>query len=135
MKILHLSTVGIMLAVIVICASASFKSAFAAGGASVGSLASGYLPFGGKVLLTTNPAVTCVNTEGGPITITPIRPAFPPALYATTLTTKRYSNYVIKPGAWIIGLYSPIPNMTTCINPETGAPVPVLPVIIYGVSK
>lgn len=93
-----------------------------------------YRPFGGKVISTTNPAITCINTEGGPIMITPVR-AYPPGPYATTLVTRRHSYYVVKPGSWIIGLYNPIPDVTTCINPETGAPVPVFAIKVYGISK
>lgn len=127
---------GIMLAVIVLSAGASFKSAFAAGSLTTSTLTSAlYMPFGGKVVSTTNPAITCINTEGGPVTIIPVRPSMPPTPYATVIATKRHSHIVIKPGSWIIGLYNPIPDVATCINPATGAPVPVLPIVIYGVSK
>ena len=126
LRFLALSIVVISVAVV---AGVRFSNAQVAGVPGLN------LAFGGKVVSTVNPAIVCTNTEGGPLMIVPVRGTYPPGPYATTLTTKRYSNFIITPGTWIIGLYSPVPDASTCINPQTGAPVPVLPIKIYGVSK
>jgi hypothetical protein len=93
------------------------------------------LAFGGKVISTTNPAVACFNAEGGPIIIAPVRDTFPPGMYATTLATKRYSNIIVAPGTWIIGTYNPVPEIGTCFNAETAAPIPTFTIKKLGVSK
>lgn len=90
-----------------------------------------FLPFGGKVLSTITPGVVCAGE--GPITIRPVGP-FPAAPYAVTPATRRYANFMITPGSWIVGLYEPVPAPVCGTTSVPPAPVPALPIIMFGVS-
>ena len=91
------------------------------------------LPFGGKII-GLNPALACTNPEVFPILLAPARASYP-TQYATAITTRRYSYFTVLPGSWILGLYSPIPDMTTCVDVATGTPKPVIVIKTYGVGK
>ncbi len=91
------------------------------------------LPFGGKVV-GINPALVCKNPEVSPIILIPARASYP-VQYATAISTKRYSYFSIIPGSWILGLYSTIPDMSTCVDAVTGTPKPVIVIKTYGVGK
>ena len=91
------------------------------------------LPFGGKVV-GINPALVCTNPEISPIILIPARASYP-VQYATAISTKRYSHFSIIPGSWILGLYSTIPDMSTCVDAVTGTPKPVIVIKTYGVGK
>jgi len=91
-------------------------------------------PFGGKIILTTMPGVSC-SPNKGPITIKPVNIA-PPSPYVITPLTKSYNNNV-NIGNWIIGLYSPIPLPLCTVGGgflKAPIPVPVLPIIMYGTN-
>lgn len=87
-------------------------------------------PFGGRITLTTLPSLTCAAQYGAMI-IQPVNVA-PSSPYFITSTTK-----TIRQGSWILGWYSPIPNMSTCYTNSTPpAPVPSFEInSLFGVSK
>lgn len=87
-------------------------------------------PFGGKVILTTIPAVTC-TAQYGAMVIRPVNIA-PPAPYYIPATTKN-----VKYGSWLLGWYSAIPSFTTCYtNTTPSIPVPAFKIdSSFGVSK
>lgn len=90
-----------------------------------------FLPFGGLTVTTMAPgAVQCAGT--GPITMVPFTTAPPGLYYIAPGTPALYGG--LRPGAFTLGLYIPIPVTGPCINPETGIPVPVFPFIMYGAS-
>lgn len=88
------------------------------------------MPVGGKVLQAgKTPAIVCAAMSG-PIFIRPYNAALPgPYFIRAGLAGKP------KVGGYIIGLYSAIPDLGTCTNPETGAPIPAFELKPYGVSK
>ena len=87
-------------------------------------------PFGGQVILTAIPAVTCAAQYGAMI-IRPVNIA-PPAPYYITTTTKN-----VKPGSWLLGWYSVIPSFNTCYTSTTpSVPVPSFKIdSSFGISK
>lgn len=93
-----------------------------------------FLPFGGKVISTEIPGVTCHGSTG-PIIIIPNSALFPSTPYVVTRTTKKYLHKKIQPGVFIIGLYSPVMLPLCETNTEPPAPFFVFPIIMYGVSK
>ena len=85
-------------------------------------------PFGGKIFSTTTPGVTCpVGT--GPVTLRPVG-TFPAASYFF-----QYSIHGIPlSGEWVLGNYSAVPSVSDCAT-DSGEPVPVLHVTLYGLSS
>ena len=94
---------------------------FAAFGASVS--------FGGRVTATpavSSSTVTC--TDGyGPLTISPTKGPY--GLYLIKNVTSMPTT-----GDWILGLYNPVIDMSSCSNTETHAPVGVYDITYYGTS-
>jgi hypothetical protein len=89
------------------------------------------LPISGTVLTTdTSGAVQCIGR--GIISVMPFNTA-PPAPYYISYGTPAAYGY-LRPGSFIKGLYWPVPVAGPCFNPETGIPVPVLPIIMYGTN-
>lgn len=88
------------------------------------------MPVGGKVLqVGKTPAIVCVAMSG-PIFIRPYNAALPgPYFIRAGLSGKPKVN------GYILGLYSTIPDLGTCTNPETGVPIPAFELKPYGVSK
>ncbi len=88
------------------------------------------LPFGGKVLLTGIPVITC-TAQYGAMLIRPVNVA-PPAPYYITATAK-----TIKSGSWLLGWYLPVPSFSTCYtNTTPSVPVPSFKIDpSVGVSK
>ena len=94
-----------------------------------------FMPFGGKVEATEIKGITCdISKSDGPIVIIPKNFA-PPGPYAAPPTVKRYDYKKIKKGVWIIGLYSPVPTPLCRTETEPPIPVPVFPIVLYGVSQ
>lgn len=91
-------------------------------------------PFGGRVVSTVVPDVTCAGGTG-PITIIPSRPTYPPAAYYIPAGTR--TGRSVKTSSWILGYYSITPNETYCQieTPAGPAPFPVLVIKLYGASK
>lgn len=90
------------------------------------------LSFGGRVITAPTPGVSCpVGGLVSPYTITPAG-VFPPALYITTPWVGGFG--AIAPGAYILGLYNPIP-IPECAT-TTVPPVPAggFRTILYGTN-
>ncbi len=89
--------------------------------------------FGGTVLTTYVSGVVC--TGEGPVFIFPKGTA-PAGPYAPSPFTLRYKNYFIRPGISILGTYLPfmIPGLCWTTTPIP-LPVPVFPILTFGVSK
>ena len=87
---------------------------------------------GGKITATQTDlqaTITCAATYG-PFIVRPVNLATPgPYFIRTSLTQTPKRN------GYFLGLYKPIPDVSTCYNPETGAPVPAFEIKIYGVSR
>ncbi len=87
-------------------------------------------PVGGKVVkVGKSETLVCAATVG-PIFITPFNIA-PPGPFFIRLSTSGRP----KKGGYIIGNYSVVPDIGTCYNPETGAPIPAFELKPYGVSR
>jgi hypothetical protein len=71
-------------------------------------------PFGGRVIATSLPLVTCVGVGTGPITLSKINDF---SLYTTDMSKTP------KVGDWILGRTSIIPNFSTCTVYEIPYPV------------
>ncbi len=101
-------------------------------------------PFGGRVLSTTIPSVTCFGTGTGPVVLasnlaalgSAVQGGTPSSVFSgiygavplyTTSTTK-----VPKAGQWILGRHELIPNLSTCTIGNV--PFPVKKTTNYGVS-
>lgn len=91
-----------------------------------------FMGFGGTVLTMYAPGVAC---EGeGPITILPKGP-FPAGPYAPYPLSLRFENFVIKPGAEILGVYLPFLTPGICwTTTPIPVPVPVFPIVMFGTS-
>lgn len=89
------------------------------------------MPFGGRVTqLGTDLAHTIVcSAPVGPFLIRPYNAAVPGPYFART------SSKFPKRGGYALGLYKLIPDVGTCVNPATGAPLPAFELKIYGVSR
>lgn len=88
------------------------------------------MPVGGKVIQTgKTPLIVCAAISG-PIFIRPYNAALPGPYFIRASLSGRP-----KVGGYILGLYSPIPDVGTCTNPETGVPIPAFELKPYGVSK
>ncbi|MCC7436721.1 hypothetical protein IT402_02520 [Candidatus Nomurabacteria bacterium] len=88
------------------------------------------MPVGGKVIQAgKTPAIVCAAMSG-PIFVNPYNIAIPgPYFVRAGLSGKP------KSGGYILGLYSVIPDIGTCTNPETGVPIPAFELKPYGVSR
>ena len=87
---------------------------------------------GGRV--TTGPAelsaaITCTASYG-PFLMLPFNIATT-GPYFIRATTKGLP----RPSGYLLGMYKITPDMNTCFNPETGAPIPAFEVKPYGVSR
>jgi len=93
-----------------------------------------YQPFGGRVISTFTPGVTCRGE--GPITIRPVGLSTPTGPYVIQLgQTTLYQYYTVHTGSWILGLYNPIPSFTSCFTDSLPPfPVPTFAVKIFGSS-
>jgi hypothetical protein len=92
------------------------------------------LPIGGRVMNPT-PGVVCASLYGGPYTILPFSQSSP-SFYIVSMTAKVYLNYIFKPGVFFKGLYSPIPDLTSCKTTSSPpAPFPVFKIIMFGSSS
>src|SRR5690242_20204364 len=74
-------------------------------------------PFGGRILTTTQPGVTCA-AQYGVMSITPIGGIFPPTPYVIPETTK-----TVSPGKLILGLYNSVLAPGLCYT-DSAPPVP-----------
>jgi hypothetical protein len=90
-------------------------------------------PFGGSIISTPsdNSATIVCTAAYGPFFIKPVSPTFPAGPYFIQITNKGTPKRL----GWILGNYELIPDAKTCVNPETGAPIPSFKVKLYGVSK
>ncbi|MDB5254720.1 MAG: hypothetical protein JWL92_96 [Candidatus Nomurabacteria bacterium] len=70
--------------------------------------------FGGRVIATSLPIVTCIGTGTGPITLTKINEL---SLYTTDITKRP------KVGDYILGRVNIIPNFSTCTIYDIPYPV------------
>lgn len=72
-------------------------------------------PFGGRVLTTSIPGITCAATYGAlavlPVVAAPATPYF-----------IRFASASVRPGSWVLGWYNPIPDVSTCIAAEVPIP-------------
>ncbi|MBP6858182.1 MAG: hypothetical protein KBC11_03295 [Candidatus Pacebacteria bacterium] len=88
------------------------------------------MPVGGKVIQSgKSPAIVCAAMSG-PIFIRPYNLALPGPYFIRASLSGRP-----KSGGYILGLYSTIPDLGTCTNPETGVPIPAFELKPYGVSR
>jgi hypothetical protein len=77
-----------------------------------------YRSFGGRILNTTTPEVTCA-AQYGLMTIAPVG-AFPPGPFIIRATQKS-----VLSGGWILGLYNIVPDVESCYTNDPYAPMPV----------
>ncbi len=87
------------------------------------------MPFGGKIITTKSPVITCASTYG-PLTMQPITKGIPGISFIS-----KGDGGTPKTGSYILGNYELAPNVGTCYNTETGAPVPAFSIKTYGVSR
>lgn len=92
----------------------------------------GALGIGGRISQTPpdlQSTIVC-NASYGPFTVRPFHASIPGPYFIrnTTSTTPRQNGY-------FLGLYQVVPNMGTCTNPETGAPIPAFEIKTYGASR
>lgn len=87
-------------------------------------------PFGGRVVATQQPGVTCA-AQYGIVNITPIGGIFPPTPYVIGATTKS-----VTPGGWILGLYNSVLTPGLCYT-TTAPPVPypTFTILKFGASR
>ncbi|HEY0980398.1 MAG TPA: hypothetical protein VGE18_03265 [Candidatus Paceibacterota bacterium] len=86
-------------------------------------------PFGGKIITTNTPGVLCA-AQYGAMVIAPVMIA-PPGPYFIRTTTQ-----MVRPGSWILGMYSSVPSIGTCNTTSTPpVPVPAFNIRTFGVSK
>lgn len=87
-------------------------------------------PVGGKVLRVGKSESIVCAAMSGPIFLLPFNIAIPGPFFI------RFSkNTKPKRGGYLLGNYNTIPDMGTCYNPETGAPIPAFELRPYGASK
>ena len=119
------------------------------------------LPFGGRVLTTSIPTVTCTTLGGtAPVVLTSNLASIGRAVISSTAEPSLQRSFTMgsnlyraiplytqqsftafrkqpKPGDWILGRQQIIPDLSTCITEALGAPLP-FPVVKtdnYGVSQ
>lgn len=122
-----------------------------------GSVKNSYtFPFGGRVLTTTIPTVTCLPPGTGPVVLMSNIVSLGSAVYSGT--NKQQTGFerasgvvsgvynalpfyttsitkVPKPGQWILGRHEIIPDIKTCVSEAlAGFPIPVKRTTTYGVS-
>ena len=88
------------------------------------------LPVGGRVINTKPTAAIVCTAASGPIFMTVFNIAMPGPFFIRTSTKT-----LPKSNGYLIGNYSVTPDLGTCVNPETGAPVPAFELKQYGASK
>lgn len=114
------------------------------------------VPYGGKVLTTTLPTVTCFTTGTAPVVLSSNLAGLGMAVGSATSNTGvggkvagliggLYKALPLnatnpakrpRPGDWILGRHEIIPSFTTCTSTALGGfPVPVKKTTIYGVSR
>lgn len=89
-------------------------------------------PFGGSIISTptdSSATITCTAAYG-PFFIRPVA-KYPAGPYFIRITKSGTPKRL----GWILGRYQLNPDTKTCLNPETGAPVPAFEVTLYGVSR
>lgn len=96
---------------------------------SLAQSASIKMPMGGKVKKTGKTATLVCAAMYGPTFVIPYNGA-PPGPYFIRAGTRGP-----KVDKYILGMYNPIPDMSTCYNPESGAPIPAFELKPYGVSR
>ncbi len=74
-------------------------------------------------------SIVCSATYG-PFLLTPFNISVPGPFFIQD--SKRGTP---KRNGYFLGLYKPMPDMGTCYNPETGAPIPAFGIKLYGVSR
>jgi hypothetical protein len=87
-------------------------------------------PVGGRVTKTGSSAEIVCSAASGPIFIKPFNVAVPGPFFIRTT-----NNGTPKKGGYLLGNYTAVPDVGTCYNPETGAPVPAFELKPYGASK
>lgn len=85
---------------------------------------------GGKIIRVGQTAEIACNTASGPIFVRPFNIAtFGPFF------TKDTTSLDIRANKQILANYKLIPDLKTCYNPETGAPIPAFEIKTYGISR
>jgi hypothetical protein len=87
-------------------------------------------PVGGRVVSSKQTATVVCAAASGPIYMKPFNRASPGPYFVRTGTSG-----IPKASGYMLGNYSITPDLTTCTNPETGAPVPAFELRPYGVSR
>lgn len=90
------------------------------------------MSIGGRI--TTGPTqlstVIACAASYGPFLMRPVNVALPGPYFIRATTSGLPSR-----GGQLLGKYQIIPDMSTCYNPETGAPVPAFEIKPYGISR
>lgn len=116
--------IALVLIVLLLIVPAS-AYAFSFGGAALKQPIGGKIAQGPAALEST---IVCAASYG-PFIMTPYNFAIPgPFFIRSTFQMPRV-------GGYLIGLYSVTPDMGTCTNPETGAPVPAFEINPYNASR
>lgn len=86
-------------------------------------------PLGARIIKSGQSAEVACSTTSGPIFIKPFVRATTGPYFI------RDSKMVVSPKKLLLGNYNLIPDLETCYNPETGAPIPAFEIKPYGVSR
>jgi hypothetical protein len=91
-------------------------------------------PFGGLVILSPIPGVTCTGIKDGPFVTLPASGGFGP--FVTTFGTKMYDKGNVFISRWLLGRRSYIPDATLCSIQVGNAkiPFPVFVIDLTGTS-
>ncbi len=91
-------------------------------------------PFGGLVILSPVPGVTCTGIKDGPFFVFPASGGVGP--FVTTFGTKMYDNNNVFISRWLLGKRSIVPDLTLCSIPAGNAkiPFPVFTIELTGTS-
>ena len=92
-------------------------------------------PFGGKIMITSSPGVTCAGVQYGPLTITPYGKSSISGPYV--ILAGKGNKGSPRSGGYILGKYSKIVNANACWTGEKpyDEPYEVYEITLYGVSK
>lgn len=87
-------------------------------------------PLGGKIIKSGQSAEIACSTPSGPIFMRPFNLAISGPFFIRSTTGS-----FINSGKYLLGNYNLIPDLGTCYNPETGAPIPAFEIKPYGISQ
>lgn len=92
------------------------------------------MPFGGRILIAPMPGIVCpAGKLGSPFFMTPLLPA-PPGPFIGDYNVVS-NNFMLAPGAAILGLYIPIPIPECATTSAPPAPVPGFRTFIHGTNR